>query len=148
MIRSQYLTGVGIALGLSTVVVVAAQAFPAGERLGAPIQFTHTQSRAEVQAAYVTSAQTAQTAQAPQALRVGPADPSTGMVQRAMVEADRNLWLRAGLGDVGEFDDSVSPTYKERHAAYERMRNGPEFAMELARINGGAHTASLAKVSE
>ncbi|MDM0046715.1 hypothetical protein QTH91_19650 [Variovorax dokdonensis] len=145
MIRSQYFTGVAIALGLSTAVVVAAQTVPAEEWVGQPIQFTSTLSRAEVQAAYIASAQTAQ---APQELRVGPADPGVGMVERAMVEADRNLYLRAGLGDVGEFDDSVSPTYKERQAAYERMRNGPEFAMELARINRGASTAALAQVSE
>ncbi len=146
MIRSQYFTGVAIALGLSTAVVVAAQTVPAEEWVGQPIQFTSTLSRAEVQAAYIADAQTAQAT--PAELRVGPADAGPGMVERAMVEADRNLYLRAGLGDVNEFDASVSPTYQERQAAYERMRNGPEFAIELARINGSARTASLAKVSE
>ena len=143
MIRSQYFVGVAIALGLSTAVVVAAQTVPAEECVGAPIQFTSTQSRAEVTAAFFASPQTA-----PAELRVGPADAGPGMVQRAMVEADRNLYLRAGLGDVGEYDDSVSPTYRERQASYERMRNGPEFAAELARISGSSNTASLTKISE
>ncbi|HYP82487.1 hypothetical protein [Variovorax sp.] len=141
MIRSQNILGIAIAMGLSAAAIVSAQTVPAEEWVGPPIQFTSTLSRDEVQAAYFASPQVG-----PAELRVGPPDPAPGMVQRAMVEADRNLWLRAGLGDIGEFDDSVSPTYRERMANYERMRNGPEFAIELARVNGGASTASLAKV--
>jgi len=140
MIRSQNILGIAIALGLSTAAIVSAQTVPAEEWVGPPIQFTSTLSRAEVQSGFVHTAQTV-----PAEQRVGPADPGPGMVSRAMVEADRNLWLRAGLAELGEHDDAVTPTYRERMANYERMRNGPEFAIELSRLSGGASTAALTK---
>lgn len=129
MIRKQVL---GIAaLTLSAVASVAsAQTVPAEQWVGAPTTFTSSQSRAEVTAGYFASP-----SRAPQELRVGPADAGPGAVDRATVAADRNLWLRAGLGNYGEYA-YMDPMYTQRMANYTRMRNGPEFTAELSRIEG------------
>lgn len=129
MIRKQVL---GIAaLTLSAVASVAtAQTVPAEQWVGAPTTFTSSQSRAEVTAGYFASP-----SRAPQELRVGPADAGPGAVDRATVAADRNLWLRAGLGSYGEYA-YMDPMYAQRMANYTRMRNGPEFTAELNRIEG------------
>lgn len=129
MIRKQVL---GIAaLTLSAVAFVAtAQTVPAEQWVGAPTTFTSSQSRAEVTAGYFASP-----SRAPQELRVGPADAGPGAVDRATVAADRNLWLRAGLGSYGEYA-YMDPMYAQRMANYTRMRNGPEFTAELNRIEG------------
>jgi len=119
------------AFALSAVASVAsAQTVPAEQWVGAPITFTSTQSRAEVTAGYFASP-----SRAPQELRVGPADIGPGAVDRATVAADRNLWLRAGLGNYGDYAD-MDPLRAQRMANYTRMRNGPEFMAELNRIEG------------
>ena len=119
------------AFALSAVASVAsAQTVPAEQWVGAPITFSSTQSRSEVTAGYYASP-----SKAPQELRVGPADAGPGAVDRATVAADRNLWLRAGLGNYGEYAD-MDPLHAQRMANYTRMRNGPEFMAELNRIEG------------
>ena len=126
------------ALTLSAVASVAsAQTIPAEQWVGAPTTFTSSQTRAEVTAGYYASP-----SRAPQELRVGPADAGPGAVNRATVAAERNLWLRAGLGSYGEYA-YMDPMYAQRMANYTRMRNGPEFTAELSHI-GGAKSRSTA----
>ena len=118
--------------------VVSAQTVPAEEWVGAPITFTSSQSRAEVTAGYFASP-----SRAPQELRVGPADAGPGAVDRATVAADRNLWLRAGLGGYGD-NAYMEPGYAQRLADYTRMRNGPEFMAEVTRIEGAKSRSTAA----
>ena len=118
------------ALTLSAAASVCAQTVPAEQWVGPTATFTSTESRAEVTAGYFASP-----SRAPQELRVGPADAGPGAMDRATVAADRNLWLRAGLGSYGEYAD-MDPLHAQRMANYTRMRNGPEFTAELSRIEG------------
>jgi len=128
------------ALTLSAAASVCAQTVPAEQWAGPPVTFTSTESRAEVTAGYFAAP-----SRAPQELRVGPADAGPGAMDRATVAADRNLWLRAGLGSYGEYAD-MDPLHAQRMANYTRMRNGPEFTAELSRIEGARSrsTAMLA----
>ncbi|MDM0115408.1 hypothetical protein QTI66_24880 [Variovorax sp. J22R133] len=122
-----------VALSLSAA-VASAQTVPAEQWVGPPITFTSTQSRAAVTAAYVAAGP----ATAPQELRVGPADAGPGAVSRVEVAADRNLWMRAGLGLTNDYDGmSGNPGYAQRMANYTRMRNGPEYMAEVNRIESG-----------
>lgn len=131
------------ALALSAVATVAsAQTVPAEQWVGAPITFTSTQSRAEVTAGYFASP-----SKAPQELRVGPADVGPGAMDRATVAAERNLWLRAGLNNYGEYAE-MDPQYSKRLANYTRMRNGPEFLAEMNRIEGAKSHNTAMKASE
>ena len=117
--------------------VAAAQTVPAEAWVGAPIPMTTgTLSRSAVTADYMASASTG--ARAPQELRVGPADIFTGALSRTEAVADLNLWLRAGLGQVAyrEGYDPMRADNRARMAAYQRMRHGPEFATEVARLEG------------
>lgn len=131
------------AVTLSALASVAgAQTVPAEQWVGAPITFTSTQSRAEVTAGYFASPSTA-----PQELRVGPADAGPGAVDRATVAAERNLWLRAGLGNYGDYAE-MDPQYGKRLANYNRMRSGPEFLAELNRVGGAKSQTAAMKASE
>ena len=118
--------------------VVSAQSVPAEQWVGPPITFTSSQSRAEVTAGYFASP-----SRAPQELRVGPPDAGPGAVDRATVAADRNLWLRAGLGSYGD-NAYMEPGYAQRMAEYTRMRNGPEFMAEVSRIEGARARSTAA----
>ena len=55
---------------------------------------------------------------------------------RAEVQADLALYQRAGLdgSEYREGFNSFDSTYQARVATYRRLRNGPEFAAEVARI--------------
>ncbi|GAA4341148.1 hypothetical protein GCM10023165_21590 [Variovorax defluvii] len=126
----------------------SAQTVPAEAWVGAPLPTTAGMaSRSDVMAGYVASA--AMNARTPQELRVGPADAPTGAVSRAETLADLNLWLRAGLGQTAyrEGYDPMRADNRARMAMYQRMRNGPEYPAEVARIERGgreaAHTASM-----
>ena len=119
------------ALMLSAAASVSAQTVPAEQWVGAPITFSSSQSRADVTAGYYASP-----SNSPQELRVGPADAGPGAVDRATVAAERNLWLRAGLNNYGEYA-YMDPMYSQRLANYNRMRSGPEFMAELNRIESG-----------
>ena len=127
------------ALTLSAVAPVSAQTIPAEQWVGAPTTFSSSQSRADVTAGYYASP-----SRAPQELRVGPADAGPGAVDRTTVAADRNLWLRAGLGNYGEYAD-MDPLRAQRMATYTRMRNGPEFMAELNRIEGAKSRTTAMK---
>jgi hypothetical protein len=121
----------------------SAQTVPAEQWVGAPIAFSSSQSRAEVTAGYFASPSSA-----PQELRVGPADAGPGAESRAMVAADRNLWIRAGLAGTSDYA-YMEPGYAQRVANYTRMRNGPEFVAEVSRIESrGAKTTAMNTFSD
>ena len=120
-----------LALSLSAA-AASAQTVPGEQWVGATITFQSTQSRAAVTAAYLAAGP----ATAPGELRVGPADAGPGAVSRVEVAADRNLWMRAGLGQTNDEDMLANPGYAQRMANYTRMRNGPEYMAEVSRIEG------------
>ncbi|OUM00326.1 hypothetical protein [Variovorax sp. JS1663] len=127
----------------------SAQTVPAEAWVGAPVPTTASMaSRSDVMSGYVASAATS--ARTPQELRVGPADAPTGAVSRAETVADLNLWLRAGLGQTA-YREGYDPTRADnraRMAMYQRLRNGPEYAAEVARMERrGRETASTASAA-
>ncbi|WP_343589562.1 DUF4148 domain-containing protein [Paracidovorax wautersii] len=67
-------------------------------------------------------------------------------LSRAEVQADLNLWNRAGLGSInsGEYSDVTSPAYAQRLATYQRLRSGPEYVAEVQRLGGSVSTAGAA----
>ncbi|MBB3176013.1 hypothetical protein [Variovorax sp. Sphag1AA] len=123
-------------LGISALTLagaVSAQTVPAEQWVGAPIPAVSHFSRAEVSADL--SANRANFASAPAEFRVGPADPKTGAASRAEVTADNRLWIRSGMSQVANRDnfDPNSAEFRQQMAAYQRMRNGPEFMAEVQR---------------
>lgn len=137
-------------LGVSALALAGATAFaqtvPAEQWVGAPIATTGSAySRSAVAADYAASRSMAS---APQELRVGPADAGTGAMSRTEVAADTNLWIRSGMSQVANRDsfDPTSPAYRAQLAAYQRMRNGPEFVAEVQRLKGaGSPQATTAQ---
>jgi len=63
-------------------------------------------------------------------------------VSRVEVQADWNLWQRAGLGDfsMGNRSADADPAYQQRLAEYQRMRSGPEYLAEIQRLGGDVST--------
>lgn len=127
-------------LGVSALALASATAFaqtvPAEQWVGAPIATTGTAfSRSAVAADYAASRTMAS---APQEFRVGPADTAPGAMSRAEVAADTNLWIKSGMSQVANQDsfDPSNPAYRAQMAAYQRMRNGPEFVAEVQRLKG------------
>lgn len=59
-------------------------------------------------------------------------------LSRAEVQADLNLWNRAGLGQAnsGDRTPDADPAYEARLAEYRRLRSGPEFVAEVRRLGG------------
>lgn len=59
-------------------------------------------------------------------------------LSRAEVQADLNLWNRAGLGqaNAGDRTPDADPAYEARVAEYRRLRSGPEFVAEVRRLGG------------
>lgn len=127
---------------------VSAQTVPAEAWVGAPIPAVSTFSRSAVMADYMASAPT--DARTPQEFRVGPADAPTGAVSRAETVADLNLWLRAGLGQTAyrEGYDPARAVHRAQMAMYQRLRHGPEFLAEVARIKGTAERTSAQSASQ
>lgn len=128
-------------LGVSALALasaVSAQTVPAEQWVGAPIPAAGHFSRAEVAADM--SANRATFASAAPEYRVGPADPKTGAASRAEVTADTRLWIRSGMSQVANRDgfDPNSAEFRQQMAAYQRMRNGPEFMAEVQRIQMGS----------
>jgi hypothetical protein len=123
----------GIAALSLMAAVASAQTVPAEQWVGPVTPFVSTMSRAAVTGAVIAAGPSS----TPQELRVGPADVGPGAVSRSAVAADRNLWMRAGLGLTGEADYMSNPAYAQRLAAYTRMRNGPEYTAEITRIESG-----------
>ena len=67
-----------------------------------------------------------------------PSAPATSPSQlsRAEVIADRHLWQRAGVdrfADLQEYGLQTSE-YQKAFAEYQRLRNSPAFAQEVARV--------------
>lgn len=125
----------------------SAQTVPAEAWVGAPIATTAGAfSRGEVTADMQRSMSARQAAQD---AWVGPASEvaiSVGAARRSEVAADFNLYQRAGLAayQSSEAFDPYSAQGQRRIAAYQRMRNGPEFAREVARIEGTGSTLARA----
>ena len=73
-------------------------------------------------------------------------------LSRAEVQADLNLWNRAGLSgsNSGESYADNTPAYAARLAQYQRQRSGAEYQAEVTRLGGntntmaGAHTVNTA----
>ncbi|MGO4391010.1 hypothetical protein AB4Z46_06610 [Variovorax sp. M-6] len=137
-------------LGVSALALASATAFaqtvPAEQWVGAPItSASSTLSRSAVTSDYAASRSMAS---APSELRVGPADAAPGAMSRAEVSADLSLWIKSGMSQVANQDsyDPSSGAYRTQMAAYQRMRNGPEFVAEVQRRKGAsAPTATTAK---
>jgi len=63
---------------------------------------------------------------------------TTSQLSRAEVIADLHLWQRAGVdrfSDVQEYGLQTSE-YQKAFAEYQRLRNSPAFAAEVARVKG------------
>ena len=115
---------------------VSAQTVPPEQWVGAAIPAVSTLSRSAVMADYMASAPA--DARTPQEFRVGPPDAQPGGLSRAEAVADLNLWLRSGLGQSAYRDDfdPMRGTYRAQVAMYQRLRHGPEFTAEVARVQG------------
>lgn len=63
---------------------------------------------------------------------------TTSQLSRAEVIADLRLWQRAGVDRYAESQQYGLETreYQAAHAEYLRLRNGPAFAQEVARVKG------------
>ncbi len=63
---------------------------------------------------------------------------SASQVTRAEVIADLHLWQRAGVDRYAEVQQYGLETqeYQAAYAEYLRLRNGPAFAQEVARVKG------------
>jgi len=121
---------------------VFAQTVPPEQWVGAPIPSVSTLSRSSVMASYMAAAPAE--AKTPQEFRVGPPDAQPGGVSRVETMADLNLWLRSGLGQTA-YSDDFDPArgfYRAKLATYQRLRQGPEFAAEVARLQGMGGSAT------
>jgi hypothetical protein len=124
--------------------MASAQSVPQEAWVGAPIQFASTANRADVTAGYL---QSSHASVAPAELRVGPADAPVGAMTRAEAVADLNMWKRAGLSQIayGDTFDPSAGEFKAQMAAYQRLRNGPEYRAEVQRLQGAHAQASAAR---
>lgn len=59
-------------------------------------------------------------------------------LSRAEVQADLNLWNRAGLGNYNSGDNNhvADASYGRKVAQYRRLRSGPEYVAEVRRLGG------------
>lgn len=59
-------------------------------------------------------------------------------LSRAEVQADLNLWNRAGLSDYnsGETTHVADAAYDQKVAEYRRLRSGAEYTAEVRRLGG------------
>jgi hypothetical protein len=121
----------------------SAQTVPAELWVGPPLATSASHySRADVVAAMERAATVAQ---APQQSWVGSAESAgamAGALTRSQVEADFNLFARAGLSNYDTDQGSrahFEPFGAEgarRAALYARLRGGPEYAAEVSRLDG------------
>ncbi|VTU28735.1 hypothetical protein H6CHR_03051 [Variovorax sp. PBL-H6] len=126
---------------------VSAQTVPPEQWVGSPIPSASFLSRSAVVADYVATAPAE--ARTPQEFRVGPPDAQPGGLSRAEAVADLNLWLRSGLGQ-SAYRDDFDPAhghYRAQVAIYQRLRHGPEFTAEVARIQGSGAFATTAQAT-
>ena len=75
-----------------------------------------------------------------------PADSTTASgLTRAEVIADTNLWVRAGVDRFSEqalHYNISTPQYEQALAEYHRLRNGPAYAEEVAKVEAQRGEAS------
>jgi hypothetical protein len=121
----------------------SAQTVPAELWVGPPIATTASQySRADVAAAMERASGAAQAPQQQWAGSAESAGVAVGALTRSQVQADFNLFARAGLGncdtDYGARDhfEPSSAERAQRTALYSRLRSGPEYAAEVSRLDG------------
>lgn len=135
-------------LALSALVLAAgtatAQTVPAEAWVGTPIIATGVADRADVAAELQRNARVA--AAAPEAW-VGTqasAGLTTGTLSRAEVQADLNLWRRAGLetASLADTAQSNAPVYAQQVAAYQRARQSGVYTAELQRVQGATGSAA------
>ncbi|MGJ7519550.1 hypothetical protein ACSFA0_03505 [Variovorax sp. LT1P1] len=135
-------------LALSALVLAAgtatAQTVPAEAWVGTPIIATGAADRADVAADLQRNARIA--AAAPEAW-VGTqasAGIAAGTLSRAEVQADLNLWRRAGLetASLAATAQSNAPVYAQQVAAYQRARQSGVYTAELQRVQGATGSAA------
>ena len=135
-------------LALSALVLAAgtaaAQTVPAEAWVGTPIATTGAVNRADVAADLQRRARVA--AATPEAW-VGTqasARIAAGTLSRAEVQADLNLWRRAGLetASLADTADSNAPRYAQQVAAYQRARHSGVYTAELQRMQGATGSAA------
>jgi hypothetical protein len=135
-------------LALSALVLAAgtatAQTVPAEAWVGTPIAATGALHRADVAADLQRNARVA--AAAPEAW-VGTqasAGIAAGTLSRAEVQADLNLWRRAGLetASLADTAQSNAPVYAQQVAAYQRARHSGVYTAELQRVQGTTGSAA------
>ena len=135
-------------LALSALILAAgtatAQTVPAEAWVGTPIIATGAADRADVAADLQRNARVA--AAAPEAW-VGTqasAGLTTGTLSRAEVQADLNLWRRAGLetASLADTAQSNAPVYAQQVAAYQRARQSGVYTAELQRVQGATGSAA------
>ena len=135
-------------LALSALVLAAgtatAQTVPAEAWVGTPIIATGAADRADVAADLQRNARIA--AAAPEAW-VGTqasAGIAAGTLSRAEVQADLNLWRRAGLetASLADTAQSNAPVYAQQVAAYQRARQSGVYTAELQRVQGATGSAA------
>ena len=135
-------------LALSALILAAgtatAQTVPAEAWVGTPIIATGAADRADVAADLQRDARIA--AAAPEAW-VGTqasAGLTTGTLSRAEVQADLNLWRRAGLetASLADTAQSNAPVYAQQVAAYQRARQSGVYTAELQRVQGATGSAA------
>lgn len=140
-------------LALSALVAfagtAAAQTVPAEAWVGTSITASGAVSRADVAADLQRNARVA--AAAPEAW-VGTqasAGIAAGSLSRAEVQADLNLWRRAGLetASLADTADSTSPAYARQVAAYQRARHSGVYTAELQRVQGTSGSAAAGQAT-
>ena len=135
-------------LALSALVLAAgtatAQTVPAEAWVGTPIVATGAVNRADVTADLQRNARVA--AAAPEAWvgTLASASIAAGTLSRAEVQADLNLWRRAGLetASLADTADSNAPRYAQQVAAYQRARHSGVYTAELQRMQGATGSAA------
>jgi len=127
------------ALTLAFAGAVSAQTVPAEAWVGPAIATTASQlSRGEVVASMQQAMSQPQAAPEGWIGTMASAGIAAGEAKRSEVMADFNLYQRAGLADyAGRASfDPYSARAKGRILLYERLRAGPEFSQEVARVEG------------
>lgn len=140
-------------LALSAFVLAAgsaaAQTIPAEAWVGTPTAPTGAVSRADVVADLQRSARVA--AATPEAWVGVQASSRTaaGTLSRAEVQADLNLWRRAGLetAAIADTADSNAPRYAQQVAAYQRARHSGVYTAELQRVQGTTGSAAAGQAT-
>ena len=131
---------------------VSAQTVPAEAWVGPPIATVGgSANRADVVAELTRFMAQPQASQEAWAGTVASAGVEAGAAKRSEVVADLNLMIRAGLGNFGTrvYYEPFSAEEASRVALYKRLRNGPEFKQEVARLEGaGLPVVVTANASE